>query len=151
MARMYSRRKGKSGSRKPVEKKVQVWVRYKPKEAEMLITKLAKDGKTASEIGLILRDTYGIPSTKTLLGKSITALLKEKELLSEIPEDILALIKKSIKLEKHMEENKQDMTGKRGILLATSKIMRLVKYYKGTGRLPKDWKFDKSKVRLMIE
>lgn len=151
MARMYSRRKGKAGSRKPVEKKVQVWVRYKPKEAEMLILKLAKDGKTASHIGLILRDTYGIPSVKTLIGKSITEILKEKQLLSEIPEDILALIKKSIKLEKHMEENKQDMTAKRGILLATSKIMRLVKYYKNSGRLPKDWKFDKSKVRLMIE
>lgn len=151
MARMYSRRKGKSGSKKPVEKKVQAWVRYKPKEAEMLITKLAKDGKTASHIGLILRDTYGIPSARALLRKSITQLLKEKELLSEIPEDILALIKKSISLEKHMEENKQDMTAKRGILLTTSKIMRLVKYYKNAGRLPKDWKFDKSKVRLMIE
>jgi small subunit ribosomal protein S15 len=86
-----------------------------------------------------------------LTGKSITELLKEKQLLQDIPEDILALIKKSIKLEKHMEENKQDMTAKRGILLATSKIMRLVKYYKSTGRLPKDWKFDKSKLRLMIE
>ncbi len=151
MARMYSRRKGKSGSKKPVEKKVQVWVRYKPKEAEMLILKCAKDGKPASQIGLILRDTYGIPSAKTLLGKSINDLLKEKSLLPEIPEDIMALIKKSIILEKHMEANKQDMTAKRGILLATSKIMRLIKYYKGTGRLPKDWKFDKSKVRLMIE
>ena len=151
MARMYSRRKGKSGSKKPVEKKVQAWIRYKPKEVEMLITKLAKEGKTSSYIGLILRDTYGIPSTKTLTGKSITELLKEKQLLQDIPEDILALIKKSIKLEKHMEENKQDMTAKRGILLATSKIMRLVKYYKSTGRLPKDWKFDKSKLRLMIE
>ena len=148
---MYSRRRGKSGSRKPVEKKVQVWVRYKPKEAEMLILKLAKDGKPASQIGLILRDTYGIPSAKTLLGKSINDLLKEKSLLPEIPEDIMALIKKSIILEKHREANKQDMTAKRGTLLTTSKIMRLIKYYKSTGRLPKDWKFDRSKLRLMIE
>ncbi len=151
MARMYSRRRGKSGSKKPIEKKVQAWVRYKPKEIELLIIKFAKDGESASQIGLHLRDTYGIPSTKALLGKSITALLKEKGILGEIPEDIMALIKKSISLEKHMEENKQDMTAKRGIQLATSKIMRLVKYYKGIDRLQKDWKFDKSKMRLMIE
>ncbi len=148
---MYSRKRGKSGSKKPVEKKVQAWVRYKPKEVEMLIIKLAKEGQSASHIGLHLRDTYGIPSAQTLLGKSINALLKEKGLLSEIPEDIMALIRRSIALEKHMEENKQDMTANRGLQLTTSKIMRLVKYYKRTERLPKDWKFDKSKVRLMIE
>ncbi len=148
---MYSRKKGKSGSKKPVEKKVQAWVRYKPKEVEMLIVKLAKDGKAASQIGLMLRDTYGIPSIHALLGKSVTALLKEKEMMPEIPEDLMALIKKSISLEKHQEANKQDMTAKRGMQLTTSKIMRLVKYYKRTERLPQDWKFDKSKVRLMIE
>ncbi len=151
MARMYSRKKGKSGSKKPIEKKVQAWVRYKPKEVEMLIVKLAKDGKPASQIGLMLRDTYGIPSVQALLGKSITALLKEKEMQPEIPEDLMALIKKSITLEKHQVANKQDMTAKRGMQLATSKIMRLVKYYKRIERLPQDWKFDKGKVRLMIE
>lgn len=148
---MYSRRRGKSGSKRPVEKKVQAWVRYKPKEVEMLILKLAKEGKAAAEIGLILRDTYGIPSIKTLVGKSVSSILQEKNLLSEIPEDIRALIKKSIALEKHREAHKQDMGAKRGILLTTSKIMRLVKYYKRSGRLPEDWKFDKSKMRLLIE
>ena len=151
MGRMYSGRKGRSGSKKPVEKKVQAWVRYKPKEVEMLIVKLAKDEKTGSEIGLLLRDTYGIPSVKTLLGKSITEVLKEKELRSDIPEDLMALIKRSIAVDKHRENNKQDMTAKRGMQLITSKIMRLIKYYKRMERLPQDWKFDKSKVRLMIE
>ncbi|MBI5072583.1 30S ribosomal protein S15 [Candidatus Woesearchaeota archaeon] len=151
MSRMHSSGRGRSGSKKPVEKKVQAWVRYKPKEAEMLIVKLAKDGKNASEIGIILRDTYGIPSVRTLMAKTINEVLKEKSLLSEIPEDVAALIKKSISLEKHMEENKQDMSAKRGLQLTTSKILRLVKYYKGIERLPKDWKFDKSKMRLLIE
>lgn len=151
MARMYSRRKGKSGSKRPAEKKVQVWVRYKPKEVEMLITKLAKEGKTTAEIGLILRDTYGIPSTKALIGNSISSLLQEKSMLKEIPEDVTSLIKKSIALEKHYELHPQDMTAKRGVLLTTSKIMRLVKYYKQHNRLPKDWKFDKSKMRLLVE
>ena len=151
MSRMHSSGRGRSGSKKPVEKKVQAWVRYKPKEAEMLIVKLAKDGKTASEIGLILRDTYGIPSVRTLMAKSVNEILKEKALLTEIPEDVAALIKKSISLEKHIDENKQDMSAKRGLQLTTSKILRLVKYYKTIERLPKDWKFDKTKMRLLIE
>ncbi|PIN79378.1 30S ribosomal protein S15 [Candidatus Woesearchaeota archaeon CG10_big_fil_rev_8_21_14_0_10_34_8] len=151
MARMYSRKKGRSGSTKPIDKKVQAWVRYKPKEVEMLVLKMAKEGKTSSQIGLMLRDKYGIPSVKSLLGKSVSELLKSKDLQPEIPDDLMALIRSSISLEKHIEENKQDMTAKRGEQLTTSKILRLVKYYKNSGKLPQDWKFDKSKVRLLIE
>jgi small subunit ribosomal protein S15 len=151
MARMYSRKKGKSGSTKPIEKKVQAWVRYKPKEVEMLIVKMAKEGKSNARIGLLLRDSYGIPSVKSLLGKTISRVLDDKKLTSEIPDDLMSLIRRSISLEKHREENKQDMTAKRGEQLTTAKILRLVKYYKGTGRLPASWKFDKSKVRLLIE
>lgn len=151
MARMYSGRKGKSGSKKPLEKKVQAWVRYKPKEVEMLIVKFAKEGKNAAQIGLILRDTYGIPSVRTLLNKTISDVLKEKQLRPDVPEDVMALIRRSITIEKHRQTHKTDMTAKRGELLTTSKIMRLVKYYKGTGRLPENWKFEKGKIRLMIE
>ncbi len=151
MARMHSGRKGKSGSKKPVEKKVQAWVRYKAKEVEMLVLKFAKEGKNAAEIGLLLRDTYGIPSIKAITGKAITDILQEKSLVPEIPDDIVGLIRKSISLEKHFDANTQDMTAKRGLQLTTSKILRLVKYYKNRGRLPTEWKFDKSKMRLLIE
>jgi len=71
MARIYSRRKGKSGSKKPIKKVLPTWVRYKAKEVELLIIKLAKEGKPLAEIGLILRDTYGIPSTRLLTNKKI--------------------------------------------------------------------------------
>ena len=37
-----------------------------------------------------------------------------------------------------------------GLLLTESKIHRLVKYYKNTGRLPPEWKFDQSKAKLVI-
>ena len=43
MARMHSRKKGKHGSKKPAKKSTPSWTRYKPKEIEMLIAKLAKD------------------------------------------------------------------------------------------------------------
>ncbi|MBW3003490.1 30S ribosomal protein S15, partial [Candidatus Woesearchaeota archaeon] len=111
---MHSRKRGKSGSKKPVKKAVPSWVRYKPKEAEMLIVKLAKEGKTPSQIGMVLRDTYGIPDIRTVMKKKISKILDEKKLLKQIPEDLMALMKKAIAVRKHLEANKQDKSAIRG-------------------------------------
>ena len=151
MARMYSRNKGKSGSKKPLEKSKQSWLRYKPKEVELLVGKLAKEGNTASKIGLILRDSYGVPDIKILTGKSITAIMIEKGIAPKIPEDLMALIKRSIKIRKHREENNHDMTSLRGLQLTESKIKRLVKYYKATKKLPVDWKYDVKSIKLFVD
>jgi small subunit ribosomal protein S15 len=151
MARMHSGKKGKSGSKKPVKKGVPSWVRYKGKEVELLIVKLAKEGNSASKIGVLLRDGYGVPSVKLLTKKSVTEILKEKNLSSELPEDLLALIRSNVLVRKHIETNPRDQVGKRGLTLAESKIKRLVIYYKNTGRLPQDWKYEPEKVRLLIE
>ena len=67
-----------------------------------------------------------------------------------MPEDLSALIKRDIQLLKHLEGNKQDQVAKRGLRLTESKINRLVRYYKRTKRLPKDWVFDKDKARLLV-
>lgn len=151
MARMHSRNKGKSGSTKPSESKIPTWVRYKEKEIEKLIVKLAKEGKSASEIGVLLRDSYGIPSVKAICKKNVSNILKEKDILPNIPEDLMALIKKNIAVRKHLETNKQDKTALRGLQLTDSKIKRLVKYYKKNGRLPKDWKFEPDRIKLYVE
>ncbi|MFH0978206.1 MAG: 30S ribosomal protein S15 [Candidatus Woesearchaeota archaeon] len=148
MARMYSGKKGKSGSTKPSKKSIPSWIRYKPKEIEMLLIKLSKEGKSSSEIGIILRDSYGIPSVKDIAGKGITEMLKEKGLSAKIPEDLLSLIKKVIEVKKHIERNKQDQTANRGLQLTESKIKRLVKYYKRSKKLPQDWKYDEQSIRL---
>lgn len=150
MARMYSRSKGQSGSKKPLKATVPTWVRYKPKEVELLITKLYKEKNPPSRIGLILRDVYGIPSVKVLAKKSINQILKEKNLMAEIPEDIMSLMKKNIQIRKHLEENRKDQVAKRGLLITDSKIKKLVKYYKRAKRLPEDWKYDPEKVKLLI-
>ena len=151
MARMHSRKKGKSGSSKPVNPVAPAWVPLKAKEIEMLIVKLAKEGVPASKIGLLLRDQYGIPSVKVVVGKSISALLKEKDLVNEIPEDLMALIRKAVLIRKHLEENHKDQPGKRGLILTESKILRLSKYYKGTGRLDASWKYDHKTIRLQVD
>jgi len=150
MARMYSGRKGKSGSTKPSKITRLSWVRYKPNEIELLIAKLAKEGKTSSQIGLFLRDVYGIPNIKQVIGKNVTTILKEKNILSKIPEDLMALIKRSITLKKHLESNKHDVPAKRGLELTESKIRKLVKYYKKTKKLEKDWKYDPDKIKILI-
>ncbi|MBN2111942.1 30S ribosomal protein S15 [Candidatus Woesearchaeota archaeon] len=151
MARMHSGKKGKSGSKKPLQKTKQSWLRYKPKEIEMLVLKLAKEGKSASMIGLVLRDSYGIPDVKLVSGKSISKIMEEKKLAPKIPEDLMALIKKSITIRKHMEENRQDMTALLGVQLTESKIKRLVKYYKKAKKLPVDWKYDVKSIKLYAE
>jgi len=147
---MYSRKKGKSGSTKPI-KKMPSWMRYKGKEIEKLIIKLAKVGNPPSEIGMVLRDTYGIHSVKVVAEKKINVILKENGLLKEIPEDLMALIKKFIEVKKHLEKNKQDKTAKRGLQLTDSKIRSLVKYYKKSKKLPADWKFEAEKVKMYVE
>ena len=151
MARMHSRKRGKHGSKKPARKTAPSWIRYKAKEVELLIAKLAKEGKTTAQIGILLRDTYGIPNVLALCGKSVSAILKEKKLLQEIPEDLTALFKKYAAIRKHIEANRHDETAARGMHLTESKIGRLTKYYKRTGRVSEDWKFDTERAGFFAE
>jgi len=151
MAKMHSRARGNAHSNRPLKAQIPTWIRHKEKEVEMLVGKLAKEGKSASVIGLILRDSYGVPSVKLLTGKRIQEILAEKKLLGELPEDILALMKRSIILRKHLEANKHDMTSLRGLQFTESKIKRLAKYYKETKKLPVDWKYDPSKVKIYTQ
>jgi small subunit ribosomal protein S15 len=151
MAKMHSRKKGKSGPKKPLKPAKPTWLRYKPKEIEMLVVKLAKEGKTGSEIGLALRDTYGVPDVKSLTEKSVSEILEEKKLTPELPDDLVALMRKSIAVRKHLEANRKDEAAGRGLLLTESKIRRLIKYYKRIARLPVDWKYDASKLKMYTE
>lgn len=141
MARTHARKKGRSSSTKPVNKDVS-FVKISKKEVENLVIKMAKDDEKPSKIGLILRDTYGVPSIKTLTGKSINTILKENNLQSNLPEDLAALVEKARLLKKHLEVNTRDTHNKRGLILIESKIRRLTKYYKGTGRVTQKWSYN---------
>ena len=88
MARIHARRKGKSGSTRPSMKTPQKWIRYKKNEVEKIIIKLAKEGKSSSEIGLILRDQFGVPLTKLATGEKISQIMKKNNLYPKIPEDL---------------------------------------------------------------
>ena len=75
MARMHARRKGKSGSTNPVDRKKHPdWSSLNPRETEARILELAKTGKSTSEIGTILRDQYAVPDIKIATGKKVTKM-----------------------------------------------------------------------------
>jgi small subunit ribosomal protein S15 len=149
MARMYSGKKGKSGSKKPKAKEKPIWIRYSEKEIERLVVKLHKEENSTSKIGLILRDSYGIPDVKLATGKKITEILEKNKIKQEIPEDLLFLIKKANNAREHYEKHKQDQTAKRGITLTESKVRRLANHYKKSKKLPKDWRYTPELAKLL--
>lgn len=151
MARMHSGDKGKSGSTPPSSKQNPDWVEYKPAEVIEIIMELANTGLTAAEIGMSLRDQYGIPSVKKLTGKTIEKILTEKGIESDFPRDLLNLISRSVTLQKHIEKNTKDMTAKRGYQLTVSKIRRLTKYYSKKGKIPKGWRYTPEKAALLVK
>jgi len=151
MARMHARRRGKSGSSRPLVTENPEWVPLSAEEIEERIVKLAKDGANSSRIGMTLRDQYGVPSTKLALGKSISEILAENDLRPKLPDDLASLMRKAVNLNNHLSENHKDIMNKRSIQLIESKIRRLTKYYKNTGILPQDWKYSIKTAELQIQ
>jgi len=150
MARMHSRKKGKSGSKKPMKASAD-WVKLKPAEIEEIIVKLAKKGKISAEIGIELRDSYGIPSARMFTKQKIAQTMKKHDVYAKLPEDMFNLMKRAVNLHGHMEKNKGDYTSKRGLELTESKIRRLAKYYRSQGLIANDWKYDYEKAKLLVK
>lgn len=115
------------------------------------IVELHNDGLTASKIGLVLKNEFNIYNIKKYSGKSISEILKENKLQSDIPEDLMDLLKRAVKLLKHMKINKKDTTAKRGYQITVSKIRALSRYYKRTHKLPKDWNYSEDKAIILMK
>lgn len=150
MARMHSRKKGKAGSKKPIVTRPQPWITYSPEEVEQLVIKIAKTGKSTSQIGMILRDSYGIPDIQKLAKKKVIQILKANQIAPKIPEELTNLIKKEIILIKHLDNNKQDKPSNRGLQLTGAKIRRLTKYYKRKKMLPSDWTYSRDQAKITV-
>ncbi len=150
MGRMHTGRKGRSGSKKVFRTEKPEWVIMEKDEVIDKIMELAKQGYTQAMIGTILRDQYGIPDVKSVVGKSIGKILEEKNLSPEIPEDLMALIKRAVKINEHLANHPKDLSNKRGLQLVESKIRRLIKYYKSAGKLPEDWHYSIKDAKLLV-
>ena len=150
MARMHARRRGHSSSVRPYRKEIPSWANRDQKAIEKVIMDLRKEGMPSSRIGLILRDRYGVPDVKLITGKRIEQILTEKGMQPGIPQDLRNLIEKALGLRKHLAENKNDLHNKRQLQLTESKVRRLVKYYTGSGKLPKDWSYKPETAEIML-
>ncbi|NHI84140.1 MAG: 30S ribosomal protein S15 [Candidatus Thorarchaeota archaeon] len=152
MARMHTRRKGQSGSRRPSTLRIPEWM-DKEKDAEWVenkVIELAKAGNSPSMIGMILRDQYGVPLVRVIAQKRILNIIHENNLERQVPEDLRNLIAKALRIRKHMEENKRDFVSKRGLQLIESKIHRLSKYYRKKRVLPADWKYSPDQAAVLL-
>jgi small subunit ribosomal protein S15 len=141
LARLYTSKRGRSGSTRPVSKKPPAWFKYTPEEVEALIAKLAREGNSPSLIGAILRDRHGVPLVKPVTGKSVTKLVRSSGQTSKMPEDLDYLFHRADGLRKHLEKNRKDYQNKRALATVESKIHRLVKYYKAQGKLEPEWEY----------
>ncbi|MCQ2970839.1 SSU ribosomal protein S15P [Methanobrevibacter gottschalkii] len=127
------------------------WVTYSDEEIEEMILKFNKEGKSTSEIGIVLRDQYGIPSVKDVTGERITQILKRNDQAGQYPEDLLNLIKRAVNIRDHLSENPKDLHSKRGLTIIESRIRRLASYYVSEGALPEGWRYNPKEAALLVK
>ncbi|MCC7552786.1 30S ribosomal protein S15 [Candidatus Micrarchaeota archaeon] len=150
MAKLHSKKRGKSGSRRLIGKELPSDV-IKPDEIEKLINTLAKEGNNATTIGLILKKEHNVPSVRAVCNKTVSKILEENNIKVEYPDDILTLIKKAVGMRKHLNSNTRDTHNKTKLIHVESKIRRLARYYTKNGRLPADWKYDPETAVLIVK
>ena len=150
MARMHARRRGKSCSVRPYRNQAPAWSNADPEAITKIILELRKDGASSAKIGLVLRDRHGVPDVKLATGKRIGTILRENKVATEIPEDLRDLMIKALGLRKHLSENKKDLHNKRQLQLCESKVRRLVKYYTGSKKLPKEFVYKPDQAEILL-
>ncbi len=150
MARMHSRKRGRSGSTRPGRLEKPFWVELSSDEVESEVIKLARRGHSKSMIGTIMRDSRGVPLVKIVTGKKVSHILTENEIETPLPEDLSNLVRKALNIRKHLETNHKDLESSKGLNRTESKIYRLIKYYKRKKVLAQDFKYDPEKIRTLI-
>ena len=140
MTRIHSHRRGKSQSFRPMNKKVD-WVEFTSEQINEIISKLNKEGLNSSQIGVVLRDQYTVPSVRAVVGKKMKEILEDIDASPAIPEDLDSLVKRAVRLQNHLKTNKGDRKNVRSLELLEAKIHRVSKYYKTRNVIPKDWKY----------
>merc|ERR1711990_909526 len=112
MGRMHSKGKGISRRCLPYRKAPPSWVQINADDLTGQMVKMAKRGSSPSQIGVVLRDSFGIPQIKGVTGSKILRILKVNGSAPTIPEDLYHLIKKAVNVRKHIEKFRADKDGK---------------------------------------
>ena len=142
--------KGISRSALPYKRSAPSWFKTSPEEVIDLICKHAKKGMTPSQIGVVLRDQHGVARITSVTGSKIVRILKAQGLAPELPEDLYQLIKKAVNVRKHLEKQRKDKDSKFRLILIESRIHRLARYYRTTGALPPNWKYESATASAMV-
>ena len=151
MSRMHSGGKGRSGSSKPGVSEAPAWSDIDKKDVEDLIVRLAGEGHSTAMIGTILRDQHAVPDARLVTGERISQTLFRNGITNRYPEDMMNLMRRALGLIDHLARNSKDLHNRRQLELCESKIRRLARYYKDTGRLNEDWVYKQDQLRLMVE
>ena len=101
------------------------WVKMKEPELKNVILELSEK-HSPSQIGLVLRDQYGIPTTK-IFGKKLKAYLKELGI--ERNEDIENAEKKVKNIKEHLKNNITDRHAKHKLQNTQSRLNITRKYF----------------------
>ncbi|MDR5674297.1 30S ribosomal protein S15 [Halalkaliarchaeum sp. AArc-GB] len=154
MARMHTRRRGSSGSDRPVADDPPEWSDVEPDAIEERVLELADQGHDPSQIGMKLRDEgvkgVPVPDVKLATGKKLTEILEENDADPELPEDLRNLMERAVRLREHMQENQQDHSNKRALQNTEAKIRRLANYYRGD-KLEEDFKYNYENAVELLE
>ena len=150
MGRVYGKGKGISSSAHPYRRNPPSWVKMKPEQVKDHICKLARKGLMPSQIGVTLRDSFGVPLVANVTGTKILRILKVAQLAPKLPEDMYCLIKKAVSIRKHLEKNRKDKDGKFRLILVESRIHRLARYYKRVKALPANFKYTSASASTLI-
>jgi small subunit ribosomal protein S15 len=142
MSRMHKEAHGSSGSSKPVDKENPDWVEFEEDEIIEIILELREEGHDPAQIGLRLRDQYGIPSVKQATGKKLTEILEEEDEAPEIPEDLKNLVEKAESIQDHVDENPSDEQAQRQLELTKAKVRKVADYHREEGNIPEDWEYE---------
>jgi small subunit ribosomal protein S13e len=73
---MHSKGKGISSSALPYRRSQPSWSKATPEEVCDQIFKLARRGLSPSQIGVVLRDSHGVPQVKGVTGNKVLRILK---------------------------------------------------------------------------
>ena len=101
------------------------WIKMKEPELKKVILELSEK-HSPSKIGLILRDQYGIPTTK-VFGKKLKAYLTELGI--ETNEDLENAEEKVTNLKEHLKNNITDRHAKHKLQHAQSRLNITRKYF----------------------
>lgn len=139
-----------AASAMPYKRTAPMWMKYTSSDVVEHVCKLAKRGLTPSQIGVVLRDSNGIASVKSVTGNKILRILKAEGLAPEVPEDLYHLIKKAVSVRKHLERFRKDKDSKFRLILIESRIHRLARYYRTTRKLPASWRYESATASTLV-